>query len=168
MAKRHTDSEIWTRQRWFKKLSKDYKLAFFYIKDMCDNIGVWNIDCADLVEDTGIEDFDLSDFIAHCNKEYDKRTGKPTSKVRLKIINETELWITGFCQFQYENKVTKIISHEHQIWYSAYFKLLEKGLVKEAVDKRYIVVNQFPIKKQTAARNGSGQFSREPSGGQGN
>ena len=142
MAKKYTDSEIWKRQRWFKKLSKDYKLAFFYIKDMCDNIGVWKIDCADLLEDTGIDEFNLSNFIKCCNKEYDKITGNLITKERMKIINENELWITGFVQFQYESKDTGKVCTTHVIGKSALEKLHKKGLYNEAIKLKYLYVNQ--------------------------
>jgi hypothetical protein len=72
MAKRLGDTDIWKKQRWFRKLIPDYKLAFLYIKDQCDHAGIWNIDCTDLVEDLGIQEFDLDQFIVACNTEYDK------------------------------------------------------------------------------------------------
>lgn len=142
MAKKYTDSDIWKRQRWFKKLPKEYKLAFFYIKDMCDNIGIWKIDCLELVEDTGIEGFDLKDFIKYCNIEYDKISGNLTEKDRLKMIGKDELWITGYVQFQYENKETGKICPTHVIAKSALQKLEARGLYKEAIKNRYIYVSQ--------------------------
>lgn len=141
MAKRYTDTDIWKRQRWFKKLSPNYKLAFYYIKDMCDTIGVWKIDCSDLIEDTGIENFDLKDFIKSCNKEFDKINGKEVKKERVKMLADGELWITGFVQFQYENRHTGKVSAEHQIGGPAIDKLKHKNLFNEAVKNRYLVLN---------------------------
>ena len=156
MAKKYTDSEIWKRQRWFKKLSKDYKLAFFYIKDMCDNAGVWRIDCGDLMEDTGIEEFDLTDFINQCNKEFDKNTGKLIKKDRLKIIDEKDLWITGFIQFQYENKDTGKVCVTHVIAKPALGKLWLRGLYNEAIKMKYLFVDQpFIYVSPRSASNGS-------------
>ena len=142
MAKRYTDSEIWIRQRWFKKLSKDYKLVFFYIKDMCDNIGIWKVDCVDLMEAVDIEDFDLNKFIDCCNQEFDKITGKPVKKVRLKLINDSELWLTNFVQFQYESKDTGKVNHQHIIGGPALEKLKKKGLYQDAIKNKYLYVNQ--------------------------
>ncbi|MBP6477762.1 MAG: hypothetical protein KBA90_13260 [Chitinophagaceae bacterium] len=142
MAKKYTDSEIWKRQRWFKKLSKDYKLAFFYIKDMCDNIGIWKIDCSELIDDTGIDSFNLKDFINCCNKEFDKIDGKLIVKERLKMVGKDELWITGFIQFQYESKDTGKVCLTHVIAKSALQKLEAKGLYKEAIKSNYLYVSQ--------------------------
>lgn len=143
MAKKiFTDSDIWKKQRWFKRLPKDYKLAFFYIKDMCDVIGIWKIDCVDLMEDTGIDDFDLKDFINSCNTDEDKISGKKKKKERFKMISENELWLTGFVQFQYENKDTKVVSETHVIARSALNKLKARGLYSEAIKHKYLIVNQ--------------------------
>jgi hypothetical protein len=109
MAKRFGDTEIWKRQRWFRKLPAEYKLAFCYIKDQCDHAGIWNIDCSDLIEDLGIDTFDLPRFIEAINTEYDKITGSNITKNRVIVIHGNMLWITGFVQFQYEGK-DKIVS----------------------------------------------------------
>jgi hypothetical protein len=104
MAKRFVDTEIWKRQRWFRKLKPIYKLAFCYIKDQCDHAGIWNIDCSDLIEDLGIDSFDILDFVKSINTEYDKITGSTTNKNRIIIVHGNMLWVTGFIQFQYESK----------------------------------------------------------------
>jgi hypothetical protein len=104
MAKRFGDTDIWKKQRWFRKLSPEYKLAFLYIKDQCDHAGIWNIECTDLMEDLGIETFNLANFITACNTEYDKNTGKSTFKERLRILDKGYVWVTGFIQFQYKGK----------------------------------------------------------------
>lgn len=110
MAKRFCDTEIWKSQRWFRKLPPLDKLAFCYIKDLCDYAGLWKIDCSDLIEDLGLDNFDINRFVSSINTEYDKMTGIKSVKERLKIINNNTLWITGFVQFQYEGK-EKFISH---------------------------------------------------------
>ena len=104
MAKRFGDTEIWKKQRWFRKLIPEYKLAFCYIKDQCDHAGIWKIDCSDLIEDLGIDGFELPKFVTSINTEYDKMTGTNTKKERLVVIGNSILWITGFIQFQYEGK----------------------------------------------------------------
>lgn len=40
MAKRFTDTDIWD-QDWFIELPSKYKLFWNYIKDKCDNAGIW-------------------------------------------------------------------------------------------------------------------------------
>jgi hypothetical protein len=104
MAKRFGDTDIWKKQRWFRKLIPEYKLAFLYIKDQCDHAGIWNIECTDLMEDLGIETFNLADFVTACNTEYDKNTGKSTFKERLRVLDKGYIWVTGFIQFQYKGK----------------------------------------------------------------
>ena len=104
MAKRFGDTDIWKKQRWFRKLSPTYKLAFLYIKDQCDHAGIWNIDCTDLVEDLGIESFDIDDFILRINTEFDKITGKVIHKERIRKLDKGYVWVTGFVQFQYKGK----------------------------------------------------------------
>lgn len=104
MAKRFGDTDIWKKQRWFRKLSPEYKLAFLYIKDQCDHAGIWNIDCTDLMEDLGISSFNLTEFVEKCNVEFDKTTGAITHKERIRILDKGYLWVTGFIQFQYKGR----------------------------------------------------------------
>ena len=104
MAKRFGDTEIWKKQRWFRKLTPEYKLAFCYIKDQCNHAGIWNVDCSDLIEDLGLNFFNLLDFVESINTEYDKISGEKIIKERLVLLKDNYLWITGFVQFQYEGK----------------------------------------------------------------
>ena len=67
MAKRFNDTDIWKKQRWFRKLKPDYKLAFYYIKDQCNHAGIWEVDCSDLIEDLGLLSFDINDFLVSIN-----------------------------------------------------------------------------------------------------
>lgn len=104
MAKRFNDTDIWKKQRWFRKLSPEHKLAFCYIKDQCDHAGIWNIDCSDLIDDLGFQSFDVLTFAEAINTEYDKITGDKIMKDRVIFLTKTCLWVTGFIQFQYEGK----------------------------------------------------------------
>lgn len=105
MAKRYTDTDIWIKQRWFKKLEPSHKLVWKYLTDRCNHAGIWKIDYAQLIDDTGIDGFDLSSFIDSCNTDFDPKNGKKISRERIKLIEKFNiLWITGFIQFQYEGK----------------------------------------------------------------
>lgn len=139
MAKRLTDTDIWKTQRWFRKLDPLDKLAFCYIKDQCNHAGIWKIDCTDLMEDLGIEDFNLQKFITSINAEFDKMSGKRIRKERVIIVKENFLWITGFVQFQYESKEGKVSPDAAPVK-TALQILQGYDILKEAFDKGYITL----------------------------
>lgn len=43
MAKRFTDSEKW-KKKWFRSLSNDQKVFWFFILDNCNHAGIWDVD----------------------------------------------------------------------------------------------------------------------------
>lgn len=141
MAKRFSETDIWKRQRWFRKLLPEYKLSFFYIKDQCDHAGFWNIDCSDLIDDLGIERFDLSDFIKHCNTEYDKENGSIIKKERVVLINNGYLWITGFIQFQYQGKEGLVNPYAAPVR-TALQSLIKYKVLSEAFDKSFVTLTE--------------------------
>lgn len=141
MAKRQTDTKIWTTQRWFKKLHPFHKLAWKYLTDMCDHAGVWKIDFGQLVEDTGLEDFDLKSFIVCCNQDFDKENGEKISRERVKMVGKNIIWLTGFVRFQYENKDFKINPKVPAIK-SALTLLNGYGILTEALYKGYITLSE--------------------------
>jgi hypothetical protein len=143
MAKRFTDTEIWKKQRWFRKLSPINKLAFFYIKDQCNHAGIWKIDCSDLIDDLGLEDFNLDEFINEMNLDFDKINGSKKHKERVKIIKDNNLWITGFMQFQYESK-EKLVSINSCVR-TAILILTGLDIYSEALDKGYITLKEKQI-----------------------
>ena len=140
MAKRFTDTEIWKKQRWFRKLSPINKLAFFYIKDQCNHAGIWKIDCSDLIDDLGLDNFNLNEFIDEMNLDFDKINGTKNHKERVKLIKDNNLWITAFIQFQYESK-EKLVSINSCVRTAL---LILKGLdiYEEAINKGYICLKQ--------------------------
>mgnify|MGYP007083429594 FL=1 len=141
MAKRFTDTHIWKNQRWFRKLSPTHKLVFFYIKDQCSHAGIWKIDCSDILDDLGIEDFDLSVFIESVNTEFDKISGKKIKKERLKLLENNNLWITGFIQFQYQGKDLKV-SEDVPGVRSAIEELSGFGILDIALENSYITLRK--------------------------
>lgn len=108
MPKRFTDTELWKTQRWFRKLNPTFKLAFCYIKDVCNHTGLWKVDCSDLMDDLSLDNFNLTEFIDAVNTEYDCVSGEKINKERLVLVKRNYLWITGFIQFQYEGSEKKV------------------------------------------------------------
>jgi len=149
MAKRFTDSEIWKKQRWFKKLNPIDKLVFFYLKDECDHAGFYKIDIISLIEDIGLEDkFDINEFINRINKDYDPISGEQIVKERLKIVSNNYIWITGFIKFQYQNK-EGLINQKIPAVKSALAILKKHNVFDESLNKGYItLVNSLsPLKE---------------------
>lgn len=144
MAKRFTDTGLWKDQRWFRKLSPTHKLAFCYIKDQCNHAGLWKIDCSDLIEDLGLDSFDFEVFIASINTEYDKTTGAKILKDRI-IVVKNFLWITGFIQFQYENKAKEVsISAPVK---TAFLNYIGLDILHTSVSKGYVTLTKDLIEK---------------------
>lgn len=141
MAKRFTDTDLWKNQRWFRKLQPLHKLAFCYIKDECNHAGIWKIDCSDLVEDLGLKEFDLNDFIVSVNIEFDKMTGQRANKERVIVVNSTLLWITGFIQFQYEGK-DGLVNPDAAPVRTALVHLQGLGILEQGLHKGYIKLNK--------------------------
>lgn len=147
MAKRQTDTKIWTTQRWFKKLHPNDKLVWKYLTDMCDHAGIWKVDVGQLGEDTGIEYFDLKSFIACCNQDFDKENGEKISRERIKLVNKNTVWLTGFIRFQYETK-DFVINPEVPAINSALTILNGYGILQEGLDKGYYTLSK-PYTKGT-------------------
>ena len=141
MPKRFNDTDLWKKQRWFRKLIPEYKLAFCYIKDQCDHAGIWNVDCSDLIEDLGITDFSLDKFSKMCNTEYDKMTGEISFKERIRVLDKGYLWVTGFIQFQYNGKNGLV-----NIWAAPVVTALQRlssfNLLQESINKGYIRLSE--------------------------
>lgn len=142
MAKRFTDTSIWKKQKWFRALNPIHKLLFLYIKDNCDHAGLWEIDAVQVMEDIGLDSVDLKGFIKGCNRDYDPFTGKEIERDRIRIIKEKTLWITGFVQFQYENKDSREVNPKGNFAKSAIAVLEANKLLNEAIDKGYVTLSE--------------------------
>lgn len=142
MAKRYTDTTIWKNQRWFKKLSPIHKLAWKYITDTCDHAGILKIDFSEFVDDLGLEEFDILDFIKHCNTDFDKANGKKIERERIKLLKNNIVWITGFLKFQYESKDDVKIKTLAPVVFSALTILDNYGIFKEGLDKGYYILSE--------------------------
>jgi len=143
MPKRFTDTDIWKTQRWFKKLSPEYKLVFFYIKDQCNHAGLFKLDVIDLMDDTGVEKFDIFDFLEKCNTDFDKINGDFIVKKRIELLKNNFLWVTNFIQFQYEGKDSFVnlsapVKTGLQMLSSHKLEKTEKTALAEGLCKGYI------------------------------
>jgi len=141
MAKRQTETKIWSTQRWYKKLHPYHKLVWKYLTDCCDHAGIWKVDYGQLVDDTGIEDFNLPQFIQACNTDFDPETGEKIFRERLKYVTKGIIWITGFVKFQYENK-DFLINPDVPAIKSALQILNGYGILQEGLDKGYITLSK--------------------------
>ncbi len=91
MAKRFTDTEIWD-QDWYIDLPNKYKLLWNYIKDKCDNVGIWRPNISVLQKIIG-EPLNLKEFSSFIN----------CSKERIKELPSGRWWLKDFFVFQYGN-----------------------------------------------------------------
>jgi hypothetical protein len=87
MPKRFTDSAIWGKE-WFMDLKAGEKAAWFYIKDQCDAVGVWqpNFKLASFI--LGSEDMDWEEFRQRCNGN-------------IELLPNGKWFLPDFCSFQY-------------------------------------------------------------------
>ena len=109
--KRFTDTDIWKKE-WFQDLSPKYKMAWFYLKDNCDNVGVWNVNYRLANFQVGCK-IDWEDFIEKCNGN-------------IHVVSNKKWWVVDFCRYQYvelseESKSPPVISYikllkKHSLW----------------------------------------------------
>lgn len=86
MPKRFTESDKW-RDRWFRRLSPENKLAWQYVLDCCDQAGVFELD------------EDLASFSIGCEVAWEsffKECGE-----RVRHIRGNTWFLTRFVKFQY-------------------------------------------------------------------
>jgi hypothetical protein len=86
MSKRFTDKDIW-KKKWFRKLTPAEKCAWRYITDMCDNVGVWDVD-TELAEIFIGEEIDWKEF-------REKTNGN------IVVLQNEKWWLVDFVTFQY-------------------------------------------------------------------
>jgi hypothetical protein len=106
MAKRFTDTDKWTKNKWFRKLSKDMKLFWLYILDNCDCVGVWDEDIEFACELLGLQ--------------LEKAEVLEAFKIQVKEVKGgKKWWIKNFCLFQYGQLIEENIKNKpHQRYIS--------------------------------------------------
>ena len=86
MGKRFTDTEIWAKP-WFMSLTIAEKLVWFYIKDNCDNVGVW------------VPNFPLADFVLGASIDWQEFKDKCHENIA--VLDNGKWWLVDFCSFQH-------------------------------------------------------------------
>lgn len=92
MAKRFTDTDIW-EQDWFIDLPNKYKLFWNFLKDKCDNVGIWRPNKGIAQRIIG-EPINLDEFLTFINIE----------KIRVLVLPTGRWFIKDFFVFQYGDK----------------------------------------------------------------
>jgi len=126
MSKRFTDTGIWVDKPWFIELTPAEKCAWFFIKDRCDNVGVWkpNYKMAELVIG---EKIDWTGFLERVNGN-------------IEVLENGKWWLPDFCEFQYGKLNETCRPHQ------SYILLLEKHGLLEMVLKGSNRVSIMPRK----------------------
>lgn len=89
MGKRLTDTEIWD-QDWFVELPSKYKLLWFYMKDRCDQVGIWRPNKV-LAQRIIGEPINMEEFLKFIN----------TDKERIRVLPSGRWFLKSFFIFQY-------------------------------------------------------------------
>lgn len=93
MSKRLTDTEIW-EQDWYIDLPNKYKLLWNFIKDKCDDCGVWRPNKSLLQRIIG-EPINLDEFLTFINIG---------GKERIRILQNGRWFLIEYFFFQYGDK----------------------------------------------------------------
>lgn len=116
--KRFTETAKWD-DPWWHALSPRNKLAWQYLCDKCDAVGVIDLNRA-------LADFQIGDAV-------DWDAFIELSGARLRTLPNGKLWLTGFIAFQYGKLSTDCKAHR------PVFSLIEKHGIGEWVSKGYPV-----------------------------
>ena len=86
MKKRLTDTEIWDKP-WFRQLSPTDKCAIMFIKDKCDNVGVW------------IPDKELAEIYIGGQVGWEDLPDRVNGNIV--ILDNGKWWLPDFVEFQW-------------------------------------------------------------------
>ncbi|MEM7558447.1 MAG: hypothetical protein AAF394_04935, partial [Planctomycetota bacterium] len=84
--KRFTDTEKW-KDKWFRKLKPEHKLAFLYLLDSCDHAGSVELD------------EELAEFQIGCDLDWD--AFREAMGDRVQVLECGRLWLVKFIDYQY-------------------------------------------------------------------
>jgi len=86
--KRFTDTGIWDKP-WFRKLPPEEKEALRFIKDRCDNVGVW------------VPDFEAVEFFVTGGKGIDWDHLRANCNNNIQVLKNKKWFLVDFVAFQY-------------------------------------------------------------------
>lgn len=109
MSKRFTDTCLWEKI-WFRKLTPIEKCAWFYIKDRCDSVGVWE------------PDYEIAEIFIGGHLDWDAFREKCNGNII--TFNGGKWFLVDFCSYQYGELNPECRPHQ------SYLKLLEKHGIK--------------------------------------
>ena len=112
MPKRFIDTELWTRP-WYQDLPPVEKLAFRYLLDSCDNVGVWK------------PNYKLAEF--QIGAAVDWEALRLAANGNIEVLENGKWWLVDFCAFQYGQLRESCTPRR------SYFKLLAKHGLLERV-----------------------------------
>jgi len=126
--KRYTDTNIW-QKRWFMRLSPQEKLAWMYIKDQCDNVGVWdpNPELAHML--IGSEDIDWEAFREKVNGN-------------VVLLPDGKWWLVDYIEYQHPDFMANPDGGNSKALHS-YVRALKKHGIYE-VWLSYIETGELP------------------------
>jgi hypothetical protein len=133
MAKRFTSTDIW-QEDWFLELSKEYMLAWFYIKDNCNHAGIWRPNKRQLEFITNSK-IDLNEFLSLLNSE----------KERVVVLEDGKWYLADFISFQYGN----ILNENNRVHAS-----IVKELIASKIDTCNFEVKERSIRPQDNPNQG--------------
>jgi hypothetical protein len=107
--KRFTDTLKW-QDPWFRRLSSQSKLLWFYLVDHCDNIGLVDLDLNLVSSDCGTKITD-----AHISELSD----------RVQVLDDGKVFITKFIPFQYGTLSEACVPHKKVIQAVKYHSLTQ-------------------------------------------
>jgi hypothetical protein len=141
--KRFTDTDIWKKE-WFQDLPPKYKMAWFYLKDNCDSVGVWNVNFRLANFQVGTK-IDWEEFRELCNGN-------------IIAVSDKKWWLVDFCSYQYgdlseSSKSPPVVSYikqlkKHSLWEGytkGIYTIKEKDKEKDKVKDKEKVKEKEPI-----------------------
>lgn len=111
MPKRFTDSDKW-KDKWFRSLRPEFKLAYLYLLDNCDCAGVVELDSELACFQIGAS-IDWEQFLELCSE-------------RVELLNCGKLWLKKFVCFQYGELSEACKPHKAVFASLAKYGLLER------------------------------------------